>query len=273
MHKYLLLTVLVFISQPSNAELTIEQCESDLPVKIPGARQILKHTWLRYGDESWGMPYTDQHTYFGGRAHLYSPDPFLIKGPKHLRCLSIEGLENPKASARAACLARKISIPGALTDLVSGWTAHWDYHALKRNCLSLVRFVAECAGGKIPLLPNAGVGGKVDWEKLFFVNQVSISLQALQARVRQMGTHWADWEDLTQTAQFRMKLGEKIILRQSEAFQSRLIEWKTSLTAKTPRAAYQDLLQLVRSFVLEGEPETGMALPAAEICHFALQDC
>ena len=173
---------------------SVYQCRSDLPSRIMQngsvVNEILQHTWIQNGPlESFGMPNTDQGTYFGGSAHLRTPDSFIIKGPKHLECAPVlipdtsvdqNGEEN--ISQRAVCVARSLSLPqdpifseGALKQ---DWVAHFDYHALERNCLVAVRFALECAGAQASQVVNAGIGGHLQWNDVYSVSTVTPELKA-----------------------------------------------------------------------------------------------
>lgn len=161
------------------------QCRSDLPVKfkIDGlpVDQLLKHTWLQNGSaESFGMPFTDEGTYFGGRSHIRTPDSFIERKPKHLDCSPVWIPENEvdeeKFSKNAACIARTLSLPqdtvfeGGVID--QAWSVNLDYHVLDRNCLKATRFMLECAGAKAPQVVNAGIGGKFEWDEMVSISVV-----------------------------------------------------------------------------------------------------
>lgn len=176
---------------------TVYQCSSDLPSRImqngSPVNQILQHTWIQNGAmESFGMPNTDESTYFGGRAHIRSPDSFIARGPKHLECspVWIESQENEKKiSERIACVSRAISLPQNPVfegDLSQDWVAHFDYHALERNCLVATRFALECAGAKASQVVNAGIGGKLDWTDTYSYSEVSptLKLQVMELRAQ-----------------------------------------------------------------------------------------
>ena len=172
--------------QPSQ---TIYQCSSDLPTRIAYGRgpisRILSHTWIQNGaQESFGMPDTDDSTYFGGRAHIRTPDSFILRGPKHLECTSVyipDSVDEPSFSKRVACVARSLSIPqnpifeNGLVE--QQWVAHFDYHALERNCLMATRFALECAGAHASQVVNVGIGGQFDWSDLYSVSDVPMDLK------------------------------------------------------------------------------------------------
>jgi hypothetical protein len=158
---------------------SLYQCSSDLPMKYKEVRDTLgwlfSHTWLQQGPfESFGMPFTDDGTYFGGRAHLRSPDSFIERKPRDLKCSPVfvpvdSKVDEVTFSQRATCIARKMSLSqdpilGEGT-LPQGWIPHLDYHVLSRNCLKATRFVLECAGAKAPFSVNLGIGGAFRWDE------------------------------------------------------------------------------------------------------------
>jgi len=169
---------------------SLYQCRSDLPSRITHngsvVNEILQHTWIQNGAaESFGMPNTDAGTYFGGSAHIRTPDSFIIRGPKRLECAPVlipDTLSAEKISKKALCVARSISLPqdpifteGALNQ---DWIAHFDYHALERNCLVAVRFALECAGAAAPQVVNAGIGGTLRWDDVYSVSAVTLEEKA-----------------------------------------------------------------------------------------------
>ena len=174
------------------------QCSSDLPAKFKVTAgvvgRILSHTWLQNGAfESFGMPFTDEGTYFGGRAHIRTPDSFIERKPKHLKCSPVfvrqDATQSEEAlSKKAACIARKMSIPqDPVFDesvIGGGWVPHFDYHVLGHNCLKAVRFMLECAGAKAPKSVNLGIGGSFEWDEVNSVSEVgqALRLQIIDAR-------------------------------------------------------------------------------------------
>ncbi len=175
------------VEPPSGSVLsrTIHQCKSDLPVRIRveglPIDRILKHTWLQNGsEESFGMPFTDSGTYFGGLAHLRTPDSFIARNPRHLECspVFIPGADSaePGNSERIACVARSLSMPqepvfqGGMDD--KSWVANLDYQVFDRNCLKAVRFVLACAGAKESQEVNAGIGGAFDWNEIASISPI-----------------------------------------------------------------------------------------------------
>jgi len=170
------------------ASKSIFQCKSDLPARNQDGSivyQILQHTWIQNGvDESFGMPNTDEATYFGGRAHIRTPDSFIGRGPKHLECSPVwfsSDQDEKVLSKKVACVARSLSLPqNPVFDsaiLNQPWVAHFDYHALERNCLLATRFVLECAGANPSQVVNAGIGGKFNWFDLYSVSEISAELK------------------------------------------------------------------------------------------------
>ncbi len=167
------------------------QCSSDLPVKFRFStgvvERVLSHTWLQNGaHESFGMPFTDESTYFGGSAHIRSPDSFIERNPKHLKCSPVwvaqdESRTEANLSQKAACIARKMSMPQDPIfgeSLISeGWVPHLEYHVFLRNCLKAVRFMLECADAKAPLSVNWGIGGSFDWNEKASVSYVEQELR------------------------------------------------------------------------------------------------
>ena len=163
--------------------LSFFQCSSDLPAKIlPNgtALPILQHTWMQNGaGESFGMPSTDDSSYFGGRAHIRTPDSFIGRGPQHLNCSPAwipVGQDESLFSKKLACVARSLSLEqNPVFDdsrVTQNWIAHFDYHALDRNCLMATRFVLSCAGALAPQVVNAGIGGKYEWNDLYSVSEI-----------------------------------------------------------------------------------------------------
>lgn len=175
---------------------TIFQCKSDLPSRITQNgtvfNQIMQHTWLQNGlNESFGMPNTDEAGYFGGRAHLKSPDSFIGKGPKHLKCEAVNlpvDTDEKTVSKKITCVARTLSLPQSPIFeeklLEQKWIAHFDYHALKRNCLMAARFVLECSGANAPQNANFGIGGKFDWNDPYSVSEVTPELKTAILNLR-----------------------------------------------------------------------------------------
>ncbi len=175
------------------------QCSSDLPVKFRYSSGLvgkrLSHTWLQYGAyESFGMPFTDEGTYFGGSAHIRSPDTFIERKPKNMKCSPVwvkqdESQDEEVFSKKAACIARKMSLPQDPIfneSLISGrWVPHLDYHVFKRNCLKAVRFILECADAKAPLNVNWGIGGSFDWNEKALISEVGQTLRSSISKVRE----------------------------------------------------------------------------------------
>lgn len=166
----------------------IYQCSSDLPARISQnggpVNKILQHTWIQNGpEESFGMPNTDESTYFGGRAHIRTPDSFIVRIPKHLECAPVwipAAEDESVLSKRITCVSRALSLsqnPMFDGELLQEWVAHYDYHALDRNCLVATRFALECAGAKASQVVNSGIGGKLDWADVYSVSEVPISLK------------------------------------------------------------------------------------------------
>lgn len=157
------------------------QCTSDLPSRYTPSGSIINrtfnHTWLQLGPAiSYGMPNTDTRSYFGGRAHIRSPDSFVYMDPKHLECTPIDVRKGTDFDGKIACIANALSAPQH--PLLAGgvnrqFILHLDYHALEHNCLSAVRFIAECAGGYAPWSPNVGVGGFVGWDVVYSMTRVT----------------------------------------------------------------------------------------------------
>lgn len=177
--------------QPSSS---LYQCRSDLParIKVDGnvILEILQHTWIQNGAaESFGMPNTDNATYFGGSSHIRTPDSFIVRGPKHLECSPMwvpADKDQAKLSEKIRCVAKHLSLPQEpIFDepVKQGWVAQFDYHALERNCLLAVRFMAECAGGFASQVVNAGIGGKVNWDYPYSVSSVSSAMRISIAEV------------------------------------------------------------------------------------------
>lgn len=148
-----------FVANPS-----ILQCTSALPLKgfkilggISAATQ-LKHTWLQVDGQSYGMPYTLNHTYFGGDAVITSPDGFQNPALQSVACEPVmqpNTEDSIKFENRFKCIAEKAStkwIGERTRELVL------DYNALDENCMAAVRFVTECSGGRISQIPNLAVG-------------------------------------------------------------------------------------------------------------------
>lgn len=163
---------------------TIFQCKSDLPSRPPAQNgplnQILHHTWIQNGrGESFGMPNTDQATYFGGLAHIRRPDSFIIRGPTHLDCAPVWSpldRDEREWSKEVACIAGVLSVsqnPIFGSEVLPSWVADFDYHVLERNCLLATRFVIECAEGKAPITINSGIGGSLNWNDLYAIHELS----------------------------------------------------------------------------------------------------
>ena len=168
------------------ASKTIYQCNSDLPARNGDGtvfNKILNHTWIQNGaSESFGMPNTDEATYFGGVAHLRTPDSFIGKGPKQLKCSPVlipDDQDEAKISKNVRCIAKSLSL--AQTPIfespMQDWVANFDYHALERNCLMAVRFVLECAGAKASQIVNDGIGGAVDYTRAYSVTTMTPSMK------------------------------------------------------------------------------------------------
>ncbi len=173
------------------------QCRSDLPlrIRIDGipVDQILKHTWLQNGSaESFGMPFTDEGGYWGGLAHVRTPDSFIARKPKHLDCAPVwvpdSVTDEVEFSNRAACIARVISLPqdpifeGQV--ISQSWSANLDYHVLDRNCLKAVRFLLACAGAVEPQQVNSGIGGDFDWNEQAAITVIKASHRDSILKVR-----------------------------------------------------------------------------------------
>ena len=90
--------------------------------------------------------------------------------------------EEKTISKKITCIARTVSLPqNPVFDekiLDQSWIAHFDYHALERNCLMATRFVLECAGAKASQNVNTGIGGKFDWNDQYSVSEVSPELKS-----------------------------------------------------------------------------------------------
>lgn len=174
---------------------SIYQCSSDLPARISQnggpINKILQHTWVQNGSqESFGMPNTDESTYFGGRAHIRTPDSFIVRIPKHLECSPVwipESEDEQATSKRIACVSRAISLgqnPIFDGELMQDWVPHFDYHALERNCLVATRFALECAGAKASQVVNSGIGGKLNWEDIYSVGYLPSELKSAILELR-----------------------------------------------------------------------------------------
>lgn len=154
---------------------SVYQCTSNIEVSIG----ILKHTWLEIpGHGSFGMPYTDEHTYFGGRAHIFSPDPFLFLDSSGKKCSplyrSSKSTENDFLR-NISCIANELSLPvNIYSKSLSTKTSviHLDYSALDHNCLTAIKFLVECANGFVSQNPNLGVGGELKWDRNFSVKKL-----------------------------------------------------------------------------------------------------
>jgi len=233
---------------------SVYQCSSDLPSRITKdgsiVNEILNHTWLQNGPElSFGMPDTDEGTYFGGNAHIRTPDSFIIRDPKHLSCApvlipQIEAADEEKISKKIQCVERSLSLPqdSVFTDgvLTQEWVAHFDYHALERNCLMAVRFVLECAGTAAPQVVNAGIGGRFQWNDLYSVSVVTDEMKSAAMELQR------------EIQQFRNQNSISLLPAFSEA-----------LTTKAIELDYQ-----LRGVAGDSVPKT-----LREICDLSLQKC
>lgn len=159
----------------------VYQCSAPLPAtqdKFPinDATQAY-HTWLEVGVDSYGMPHTLSGTYFGGQAVIKKPDPFLYYTNRTKTCQPIfmpSEKEQLKYADDFKCIADKLSVENTVlekvlqqdssSDIVT--VLFFDYNALTNNCLSAVKFITECADGRISQNPNFGVGSDIDAENL-----------------------------------------------------------------------------------------------------------
>ncbi|MFZ4405155.1 MAG: hypothetical protein ACOYOK_13725 [Pseudobdellovibrionaceae bacterium] len=151
------------------------QCTSDLPIfpqkevgYVEGLRSVtqVKHTWLQIGSESFGMASTISQDYLGGAAFITKPDSLQRANKQGVVCAPI--LQKQETSQiqfqkNISCIANR-----AAFDLERDWltTITFDYHVFKNNCLSAVRFITECAEGKISQVPNFGIGGEFSWQQV-----------------------------------------------------------------------------------------------------------
>lgn len=158
----------------------VYQCSAPLPAtsdKFPlNDLTQMYHTWLEVGADSYGMPFTQDETYFGGNAVISSPDPFLPLTNASKTCEPIHqpvSEDDYKYAEKFKCVAEKFSVKNNILDdvLFQGnssvvKTIYFQYNALTNNCLSAVKFVTECAGGRISQNPNLGVGADIEEENL-----------------------------------------------------------------------------------------------------------
>ncbi len=145
----------------------ILQCTGALPVT--GAQYLgglaavtqLKHTWLQLNQRTYGMPYTLNKTFFGGDAVITSPDGFQWESLQDVACVPVLQPETETQfdfEKKFSCIIDKASTAQLGTQTRQ---LILSYSAFKENCLGAVRFVTECAGGKISQTPNLDVGGRL----------------------------------------------------------------------------------------------------------------
>ena len=152
---------------------TVQICSIPLPVTssvlINKAMLGTKHVYMRIGEDTFGTPFTDKQTYFGGDAYLYNQDPFFYKTQgKGETCFPVKrskDMTDERFLRKATCLAKKLSVPLKFLEYRTKNTTRWypvfDYHGVKNNCSSMVDYVVRCADGKVDKNFNFKVGGKV----------------------------------------------------------------------------------------------------------------
>lgn len=148
----------------------VRQCSAPLPIAsdaLPVEVTQMFHTWLEIDKDSYGMPFTDKKSYFGGMAHLFSPDPFERYTKNTKVCdpvyVDINADEN-KITKKIKCMAEKASLNTNINKFkLKDWQTTFDYHVFKNNCLSAINFLSNCGGFILSQSPNLGIGGKINY--------------------------------------------------------------------------------------------------------------
>ena len=158
----------------------VYQCSAPLPTSrdsfpLNDLTQMY-HTWLEVGVDSYGMPHTLNHKYFGGRAVIMNPDPFLQFTKESKVCHPVYQpveMDEMEYAKKFKCVADKLSITdNVLNDTASQLndgepiTVYFQYNALMNNCLSAAKFVTECASGRLSQNPNLGIGSDIESDTL-----------------------------------------------------------------------------------------------------------
>lgn len=162
-----LMNIFLFLSVTSMANEWAQVCSIPLPVtKSSGLNRLLlgtKHVYLRIGKDTFGTPFTNNHTYNGGAAYLYDGDPLYKKGPKGEKCYPIKSVKaetQQKLAKRLKCIAKKMAYHPQ-KKLTNEWYAVFDYNFLTNNCGSMVNYLLQCAHAKPTKRFNFGVGDEV----------------------------------------------------------------------------------------------------------------
>lgn len=184
----------------------VYQCSAPLPAMqdsfpLNDATQAY-HTWLEVGIDSYGMPSTIFGSYFGGPAVIKRPDPFLYYTDRTKECepifIPVE-LDQTKYAEDFKCIADKLSVKNSVLENILSQegddaivTTYFDYNALTNNCFSAVKFITECAGGRVSQNPNLGVGSNIDDESLQEATFRSYNLDVL----REINSLFSDVDEL-----------------------------------------------------------------------------
>ncbi len=156
-----------FISNPN-----IQQCTAALPTV---GWMGFDHTWLVTLDNSFGMPYSlTRDAVRGGFASIRSPDPSLANLTSPPVCQPIyqpENISTTDFTEKFLCLMSKLS--DSDENILPEWQPIFVYQWAVTNCHSSVRFMLDCAGGKMPLNPNGGLGSQYSSDQVLNIFKVN----------------------------------------------------------------------------------------------------
>jgi hypothetical protein len=167
------------------------QCSGDLPLRyldqmggILGVSQM-KHVWIQAGGTTYGMPYTLQHTYFGGDSMIYSPDEFqsIFANIPDVVCTPVyqpTTVTTQSFDSAVQCITQNVSHFSHHEGAVATFL---DYSVFEHNCLSASRFIVECAGGEVAQDPNLGIGGHLSWSYPIKRAQLSQETESLHTQL------------------------------------------------------------------------------------------
>lgn len=146
------------------ASKTAYVCTAPLPTDLLptffGPLTQLRHAWIDINGSSYGLPYTNEETYFGGSAVLKNPDPFVSDLVNNHYCTPIyyhKRNSEEEFSRDIKCVANTLANFGEF-ELNEKLFVNFDYHALKHNCTSATKLIATCSRSVLSQVPNLEVG-------------------------------------------------------------------------------------------------------------------